>query len=168
MNGSDRTVNVAGVPRRCVAVLLSGLLLAAAQAAVGIAATADASRLPHPWPRALALPRGGRLVPQPGIDSELHGISCTSSANCWAVGDYVPSGGDTLATLNLAVHWNGAAWSLVTTPDPGGFDARDFNDLVAVRCTSGVSCWAVGEAGSLNASIAAEALHWDGGNWSAG
>jgi hypothetical protein len=80
----------------------------------------------------------------------------------------VPSGGDTLATLNLAVHWNGRAWSLVTTPDPGGFDVNGFNELVAVRCTSAINCWAVGEAGSLTTSLVGEALHWDGGIWSAG
>jgi hypothetical protein len=113
-------------------------------------------------------------VPEPGgtgngANQVLFGVTCSSPANCWAVGDYVPSGGDTLATLNLAVHWNGAAWSLVTTPDPAGFDVGDFNDLVAVRCTSAVNCWAVGQARSLkNGSLAGEALHWDGGIWSAG
>jgi hypothetical protein len=111
-------------------------------------------------------------VPEPGgtasgAEQGLSSASCSSPANCWAVGDYVPSGGDTLATLNLAVHWNGTAWSQVTTPDPGGFDAGDLNDLAAVRCTSAANCWAVGLAGSPGA-IAAEALHWDGGIWSAG
>ena len=112
-------------------------------------------------------------VPEPGgtgsgSSQELHSASCTSAANCWAAGDYVPSGGDTLATLNLALHWNGRTWSQVVTPNPGGFAAGDDNELRTLSCTSSTNCWAVGfsQAG-IGGPELGEALHWNGTSWSA-
>jgi hypothetical protein len=40
--------------------------------------------------------------------SQLFGIRCATSADCWAVGDQVDGGG---AFHDLILHWNGAKWS---------------------------------------------------------
>ena len=59
-------------------------------------------------------------VPDPGTITNLSGVTCASSADCWAVGSY--SNGEAYGTTySLAILWNGSAWSQVTTPYvPGG------------------------------------------------
>ncbi len=91
-----------------------------------------------------------------GDNSDLFGLSCVSSADCWAVGS------DTSGThnRNLALHWDGHSWSAATTPAP-----LDSSALSSVRCTSTASCWAVGSANSDDPS-SNEALHWNGATWS--
>jgi hypothetical protein len=111
-------------------------------------------------------------IPEPGGTSGfasqgLVGITCASAADCWAVGDYVPSGGVGLATLNQALHWDGDTWSLVATPDPGGVDSSGFSELAGVRCAGRANCWAVGLI-ELPAGVSSQVLHWDGATWSAG
>ncbi len=62
------------------------------------------------------------------------------------------------------MHWNGTAWSLTLTPDPGGTADGSVSSLKAVRCTATTNCWAVGQVDDrFN-----QALHWDGTMWSAG
>ena len=55
------------------------------------------------------------LVPTPdpggtaiGDSNELYSIRCTSSANCWAVGNVLPNGQN---GRNQVLHWNGIRWS---------------------------------------------------------
>ena len=96
--------------------------------------------------------------------NELYDLSCTSSANCWAVGEFGRSG--TLA--NQALHWNGKRWSLVATPDPGGTKSGDSNVLNSVRCTAASNCFAVGfdmTADSVTIKVN-ETMHWNGKKWS--
>jgi hypothetical protein len=108
-------------------------------------------------------------VPSPnasttGVDDVLAGATCSSTRNCWAVGQQTIEG-DTAATKNEAVHWNGKRWSLVPTPDPGGSAMGDVSTLSSVRCPVAASCWAVGyktDGGPLENEI----LYWNGGRWS--
>lgn len=55
-------------------------------------------------------------VPDPGSGSQLRAVTCTSASNCWAVGDY----GNGPLDASEALHWDGTAWTLVSTPQPGG------------------------------------------------
>jgi hypothetical protein len=102
----------------------------------------------------------GPSVPSPGSLSELTGVTCTAPQNCWAVGTYDIARG----TVNEALRWNGDAWSLVATPDPGT-DTRD--TLYGVTCTAADNCWAVGTAATSTLTARNEALHWNGTTWSA-
>jgi hypothetical protein len=111
-------------------------------------------------------------VPEPGgtrsgAMEQLNGGSCQSATNCWAVGSYVPPGGDTLATLNQALHWDGGKWALATTPDPGGFADTDISELRAVRCVSPRDCWAVGDTQPGGGQSLNQILHWNGTSWTA-
>jgi hypothetical protein len=111
-------------------------------------------------------------VPEPGgtrsgAMEQLNGGSCHSATDCWAVGSYVPPGGDTLATLNQALHWDGKRWSLVTTPDPGGFADNDVSELRAVRCVSPRNCWAVGDTQTGGGPAHNQILRWNGTSWTA-
>jgi hypothetical protein len=105
----------------------------------------------------------GLLVPSPGNASDLYGVNCTSSSNCWFVGRYLDTGG---AYFNQILHWNMGAWSLVFSPQPGGTANGDFNELASVACTSASNCWAVGNdipAGGVSRN---QAQHWNGTKWS--
>jgi hypothetical protein len=91
-----------------------------------------------------------------GDSSDLLSVTCVSAADCWATG----SDSSGAHNLNLALHWNGHAWSAASTPDP-----LDSNELASVRCTSAADCWAVGSGSSDNPS-SGQALHWNGRAWS--
>jgi hypothetical protein len=111
-----------------------------------------------------AVPAGtaGRYVPSPGSDSILWNVWCSpASSDCWAVGSTHNAGG---ASLNQALHWTGAKWSVVRTPDPGGTQAG-FNALFGVTCASVSDCWAVGLDYKAGHPAQNEMLHWNGKTW---
>ena len=73
----------------------------------------------------------------------LEGVSCPSPSSCFAVGRtskdfYGPS--STYKTLTL--HWNGASWSIVPSPNA----ANGAGELAGVSCVSDRACVAVGDA----------------------
>jgi hypothetical protein len=92
-------------------------------------------------------------------------VACTSAASCWIAGGYGDADG---ALLNLALRWNGKAWSQVATPDPVGTSANHLSILQSVRCAGPTNCWATGFQGTLSAKVIFrnEMLHWNGKNWS--
>jgi hypothetical protein len=103
----------------------------------------------------------------PGLRSELTDVTCISSANCWAVGDYGNPSPSRLTLLNEVLHWNGERWSQVRVVNPGGTRTGHTSQLTAVRCGSARSCNAVGEyATSRSAATLNEVLHWNGTRWS--
>ncbi len=114
-------------------------------------------------------------VPNPGgtrdgADNELFAIRCTSTSNCWAVGDAEkPNSAD----LDQALHWNGRKWFAATTPTPAGILSGDINFLNDVTCVSATNCWAVGDYGEIVSTMTGESevvlnqvLHWNGKDWS--
>jgi hypothetical protein len=103
-----------------------------------------------------------------GAQNQLLGVTCVSTSDCWGVGTYGSISGGVGVILNEALRWNGTAWSLVSTPDPGGTSDLDANNLFAVRCTSATNCWAVGDAHAKGAEYHNEALRWNGTKWLAG
>ncbi len=98
--------------------------------------------------------------PNQGTNSNyLYGVSCTASANCWAVG----------YALNLSVgfqtlieHWNGGTWSVVSSPDVG----TSSNLLNAVTCATGTACWAVGGYQNTSGTLRTLVERWSGTAWS--
>jgi hypothetical protein len=103
----------------------------------------------------------------PGANNNLGDVACTSIGSCWAVGDYGSTGGGGVV-LNQALHWDGTAWSQVSTPNPAGTVGGALNALRGVRCTSSASCWAVGRVEPVGQSDRNQALHWNGSMWSVG
>jgi len=71
--------------------------------------------------------------------NQLGGVSCTSAINCVAVGYYRNGSG---VYQTLIETWDGTAWSITSSPDPGPTGTSD--NLDAVSCTSSMSCMAVG------------------------
>jgi hypothetical protein len=124
---------------------------------------ASAGRPPPGIDRALPGLRFGPSVDRlpAGPTSELHGVFCTSPANCWAVGDTSGKGG----RLNQVLHWTGKHWFAVAVPNPAGTAKGDGNELLAVRCTTASNCWAVGDAQRVSQGGLDQALHWNGKKW---
>jgi hypothetical protein len=75
-----------------------------------------------------------------GAQDQLVAVS-GDSHDAWAVGSADPLG-------TLAVHWNGNAWTLVSSPQTGG-------QLTTVREFSAANVWAAGD----------EIDHWNGSAW---
>jgi len=105
--------------------------------------------------------------------SLLFGVTATSRTNAWAVGEVTVTAdiarphhlqgraGQHLAatTSTLMEHWNGTAWSRVTSPSPNGFAL-----LNGISATSASDAWAVGVT-SAGTSEQTLALHWNGQAW---
>jgi hypothetical protein len=95
------------------------------------------------------------VVPTPTLSSsgetlpiaQFQGVAAVASNDVWAVGDG-PNGA-------LIEHWNGRAWSVVTSPKVPG-------ELVAVAALSANNVVAVGTNGSGGSLVE----HWNGTAWS--
>jgi hypothetical protein len=98
---------------------------------------------------------GGEQPPDPGgsvNNNSLWGVAVLSPCNAWAVGDYDPG-------QTLVVHWDGASWTQVPSPDPA-----TPSRLFGVHAVSASNVWAVGEYfdGSIDKTLI---VHWDGSAW---
>jgi hypothetical protein len=90
--------------------------------------------------------------------SELNGVSCTSSTVCTAVGDDIEGGID----FTLGESLSAGKWSLEKSPNPTGAEDSELN---SVSCATTTSCIAVGSYGS-NAGVSLTlAEQWNGSAW---
>lgn len=81
--------------------------------------------------------------------SNLNGVHCVASNDCWAVGDRQGPGG-------VVMHWDGASWTRYTPAN-----SIPATDLRSVYCVASDDCWAVGDAQGGEVII-----HWNGADWS--
>jgi hypothetical protein len=97
----------------------------------------------------------------PGLDlATLEDVVALSANDVWAVGyseDFA-----SLRLNTLTMHWDGASWTVIRSPDPAGFNLP--NQLFAVAAVSPTNVWAVGEMGLDNQALI---LRWDGTRWRA-
>jgi hypothetical protein len=123
---------------------------AVALALGGVMATAAPASAAPAW-----TVEGGVVGAQYG---RLASVSCASTASCFAVG---AADGPSFET-KLAERWNGSAWSVVTTPNPGGAVNSQFT---SVHCLTSTSCVAVGQ---YDNGVATKTLveRWNGSKWS--
>lgn len=91
--------------------------------------------------------------PEPNGDW-LGSVSALSPTDAWAVGVGRNSAG---VDQTLILHWNGTAWSQVSSPDPSSTG----NELTGIDAISGSRAWAVGNYGSHTLI-----LRWNGHAWS--
>jgi hypothetical protein len=94
----------------------------------------------------------------------LSSVACVSSSDCWAVGEYSPPVSN---PSTLTEHWNGTAWSVVSSPNTtvNTVTSNNGNHLNGVACTSGSACWAVGYAYAGLAAVQTLIERWDGASW---
>ncbi|MGH3712406.1 MAG: hypothetical protein ACRDT4_02940 [Micromonosporaceae bacterium] len=91
----------------------------------------------------------------------LRGVTAIAPDDVWAVG-YTVSFDDPYRTLTM--HWNGAAWSIVDSPNytfPGAY-----NTLTDVAAVGSGDVWAVGGSPFGGVSARGLLLHFDGTSWS--
>jgi hypothetical protein len=94
----------------------------------------------------------------PGTQSSsLSGVSCTAASVCTAVGSKLTSALPFGIASTLAERWNGHAWRIQPTPNPGG--AQDAL-LAGVSCPTGRACSAVGSSTSNAGGGASLAEGW--------
>jgi hypothetical protein len=107
----------------------------------------------HAWTRVTS--------PHPRPASLLQAVSAVSSTDAWAVGDIVSAlaGRGVPPIQTLILHWNGASWKQVTSPNPGASDS-----LAGVSAVSAQTAWAVGTT-SRGSTDSALILRWNGHGW---
>lgn len=105
--------------------------------------------------------------PTGSTDTDLNGVSCSSSTECVAVGDWDAPDTQSILEPTLVEQWNGSVWTIQPSPNASG--AYD-NMLQAVSCTAGTACMAVGQSYSVPASgggidVSTLAEWWNGSAW---
>jgi hypothetical protein len=102
------------------------------------------------------------VVPAPrveGADAFLTAVDAASAADVWAVGYSVD---DTGNAQTLTLHWDGASWSVVPSPN---LVEDDDNYVQGVKAIAPGDVWAVGYAQVLGYETLT--MHWDGRAWTA-
>jgi hypothetical protein len=142
--------------RRVRTVLVIGLV----GALLGYGGFVGVHAIGRPAPQVPAAPHEcstWTVVPSPNqeperLDNSLDAVAAFSDDDVWAVGvSYVnQEGGE---NLPLAMHWDGASWTIVAVSDSLGLEG-----LLDVDGASPDDVWAVG--------LGHDALHWDGSRWS--
>lgn len=105
-----------------------------------------------------------RIVSHPanldGKPSTLWSVAASATDDVWAVGERFSE--SLIGPETLAMHWNGKAWSIVPSPNPGSYS----NSLRALSIVGKNDIWAVGDAGIGSPNHKTLAIHWDGSAWS--
>lgn len=117
---------------------------------------------------AQASPALPKVFGVPATEVNLDSVACYGS-DCTAAGGafYWEGTPEASVTTTLAERWNGSAWSIEKTVNPGGNSpGNDF--LYAVRCPSATSCTAAGEYGDdADGSPGLPLIEtWNGSTWS--
>jgi hypothetical protein len=103
-------------------------------------------------------PNGGAQV----VGNTLWSVDALSPASAWAVG--VQPNQSQYLTAPLVIRWDGAVWSVVSTPTIDVINVK----LNSVDAIDGDDAWAVGYSDAMNCGLCAQTLieHWDGTSWS--
>ena len=140
----------------------------AATAANNVWAVGDSSDATTKLEQSMALKWDGNAwqassVPQVGTGNNiLLGVAAITATNVWAVGDTQPDANQSSQRSTLTVHYDGASWSVISSPNVANSDNR----LVAVAGSGANDVWAVGR--SIDATPALHTLieHYTGTSWS--
>jgi hypothetical protein len=92
--------------------------------------------------------------------NELSGVTTISPTDAWASGSE-GNVNDENFNIPYVLHWNGTAWSLVTTPNLGG-EGSLLNGITAL---SSGDIWAVGQTQALNGAIRTLTEQFNGSTW---
>ena len=99
--------------------------------------------------------------PSPGAtDNQLLGVHMTTATDGWAVGLTTNS---LAQDLTLVLHWDGAAWTQVSSPSFGLSNGG--SQLTAVSALAGSDAWASGLVFTNGGGEGTLLLHWDGASW---
>ena len=175
---------VAANCRRWVTALMALAVAGALSVAmIGPATTASAATAgwtlpttPTPGEAPLPATNSAGHAPAANPTVEENGVSCTSSAFCVAVGDYLDSGG-VAQRDGLIDTYSGGTWTATVAPEPAtnsagagpGTDANGHQvaHLESVSCASAGNCVAVGDYEDANGFVYGLIEVLSGGTWTA-
>jgi hypothetical protein len=132
----------------------SAVLFAGAAAATAIVLGAGPSFAAGTW----------SVVPAPpaAANAALAGVATVSDTDAWAVGARNGAANTNTGAQALIDHWDGTAWSQVTTP----VTPQNTALLSAVSASGAADAWAVGRDQTNRSNLQGLALHWNGTAWS--
>ena len=100
--------------------------------------------------------------------SSLDAVAAVSADDVWAVGEATNVAGAG-ASNTLVEHWDGSAWSVVSSPDVLSEKGVPFDHLLSVAASSQNDVWAVGihgdDYGIGGGGDHVLIEHWDGNSW---
>jgi hypothetical protein len=96
--------------------------------------------------------------PEPDSINQLTSVSATSPDDAWAVGFFANGTAD----QTLILHWDGKAWTQVTSPDP--FEDDNLSGVAATSASSAVAV-GTGQTAARGGKNVVLALRWDGTAW---
>ncbi len=102
--------------------------------------------------------------PSPTNGAQLFALTALSATDMWAVGIYGNNLGRTLSAHTLIEHWNGTAWTVVQSPNPGS----GLNYLESITAVSANDIWAAGFSSGGQTVLGMQKTlieHWDGTSW---
>jgi hypothetical protein len=101
-------------------------------------------------------------LPVPLVSTTLRKVMALAADDVWAAG-YATVTTPTNRTVTFITHWDGTAWSIVTSPNPG----VDRNELSGISAIASDDIWAVGLFQTNQSGVDEETLtlHWDGTEW---
>ncbi|ADB53797.1 hypothetical protein [Conexibacter woesei] len=147
-------------PATAVASVFGGVSCAGARECVAVGRWDDASQvtaLAEGWDGSswrLQTP----ATPAGAVASDLAGVHCRAAGECTAVGNYEDGG----VPKTLVERWNGRAWAVQSSPNPGGSQG---SYLSSVSCTSATTCTAVGTYIDALGQQQSLAMDWASGSW---
>lgn len=104
-----------------------------------------------------------RVVPTPPLNTNdnaaFNSVIALAANNVYAVG-YKPATNG--AVLTLIEHWNGTAWSVISSPNGNSTG----NVLTGISANSPTDIWAVGHLTAPGIEVKTLALHFNGSSWS--
>jgi hypothetical protein len=105
-----------------------------------------------------------RVVKTPTVlDAYLKDVAALSNADVWAVGYQE---GDCYRVFTVVEHWNGSAWTKVTSPNPSNDPCFGANYLTGIAAVASNDVWSVGYQ-ETNPGYGELIIHWDGNKWTA-
>jgi hypothetical protein len=140
-NGTEWSIKKTLLPEGTVGSHLSGVSCSSSSACTAVGSYETSARV------AMTLAEGWngtewsiQKTPNPagGAESDLSGVSCSSSTTCTAVGSYQNSSG---TEVTLAEGWNGVEWLIQEAANPAESKA---SSLAGVACVSAIACSTVG------------------------
>ena len=109
------------------------------------------------WTVANAFPPAGNNT------YELNSVDCLSASYCVAVGDAHVN----QEPVTFIEAWNGAVWSVVSSPSPSVPPTMSQNHLSGISCASASFCVATGDYFAEPLGIQPLIETWDGSTWTA-
>jgi len=101
--------------------------------------------------------------------SQLSGVVALAPNDVWAVGSSTPvAPPKSAATLTLIEHWDGASWTVATSPNVGPNSVYQSNRLLGITAVLPTDIWAFGSYFQANGSGHQQTLllNWNGSAWS--